>query len=87
VDNARYTRGTTNLALTRTEGGVDYTASLYYTLPDKRALPCSRRRGGGHGRGLPVGLAQDARGLALRRAGKLALVADNGYQGPALDGP
>jgi hypothetical protein len=86
VDNARYTSGTTNLALTRLENGLDYTATLYYTLPGKRALALLQ------GDEVEVtivdylsGTRKMARGVSIRRAGKLALLADNGYDGPALE--
>lgn len=86
VDNARYTSGTTNLALVRWENGIDYTATLYYTLPGKRALPLVK------GDEVevtvvdhPSGVRKMSRGVALKRSGKLALVADNGYDGPALE--
>ncbi|MGC4115327.1 MAG: hypothetical protein QM765_12125 [Myxococcales bacterium] len=86
VDNARYTSGTTNLSLTRTENGIDLTASLYYTLPAKRALPLLK------GDEVEVtvvdyvsGTRKMSRGISIKRAGKLALAADNGYDGPALD--
>jgi hypothetical protein len=86
VASVRYSSGTTNLVLTRTASGVEYTASLYYVLPGQRAFALSV------GEEIDVTLVEyasgerkGARAIALRQAGQLLLLADNGRGGRVLD--
>lgn len=87
VESARFTTGTTNLTVVRTSAtGIDLKANLYYTLPSKRALALTR----GDAVEItvvdhPAGTRKMARGVALKKAGTLALVADNGFGGAVLD--
>jgi len=86
VTTVRYNAGTTNLTVSRVVNGLDYTGSIYYTLPGRRALPLLV--------GDPVELTvvdfqsgprKRARGLVLKVDGKVALIADNGFYGKALE--
>jgi hypothetical protein len=86
VSTVRYSSGTTNLTVLRTVGGIEYTASFYYTLPGKRVLPLAV------GESIDVvlvdrssGSRRLARALAIRQQGKLLLAADTGRQGRVLD--
>ena len=88
VSSVRYSAGTTNLTLVRREGGLDYRATLYFTLPARRTVAFV----GGEQLSVrvveyPEGERQLARALVIRRSGALALVADNGLGGAALDEP
>jgi hypothetical protein len=86
VSSVRFSSGTTNLTLIRYDAiGIDYTATFYYTLPGKRAVPFAV------GDALevvlvefPAGDRKLARGLTLRQGGALLLAADNGRGGPVL---
>lgn len=88
VTSVRYSRGTTNLELERIgENGLDYGASLYYVLPEGRALPIRV------GETLEVtlrfhpenGPRRLGRAIVLRQDGRLLLAADSGDGGPVLD--
>ncbi len=85
VTNVRYNAGTTNLTVTRVANGLDYTVSLYYLLPGRRALPLLV----GDSVTLTYvdylsGARKRARGLRIEVEGKAALIADNGFWGPVL---
>ncbi|MGI5865631.1 MAG: hypothetical protein ACOX6T_26715 [Myxococcales bacterium] len=88
VSSVRYSAGTTNLTLVRWEEGIDYRATLYFTLPARRTVAFKvgeqlSVRVVDH----PEGDRQLARAVVIRRAGELVLAADNGLGGPALDEP
>ncbi len=89
VTSVRYNRGTTNLELERIgDNGLDFSASLYYVLPEGRAVPITV----GETLSITLRMYPDdgprrlGRGIVLRQAGTLLLAADTGVGGIVLDG-
>lgn len=90
VTSVRYNRGTTNLEIERIgANGLDFSASLYYVLPQGRAVPITV----GETLEVTLRLHDDGgprrlgRAIVLRRDGKLLLAADTGVGGKVLAGP